>query len=152
MPTNQIRGNRQIMAGTIEDAQVAAGAAIATTKLAEGADFLQRDGSVALTANLPAGGFKITGHGTPTANGEVATYDWVLSQIAGIQSGGAEARVATTANITLSGTQTVDGVALSAGNKVWVRAQTAAADNGLYDVAAGSLLVFQRVEQFRTNS
>lgn len=46
--------------------------------------------------------------------------------------------VATTANIVLSGLQTVDGVALLAGNRVLVRSQTAAKDNGLYVVAAGA--------------
>jgi hypothetical protein len=43
---------------------------------------------------------------------------------------------ATTANITLSGTQTVDGVALIAGNRCLVKNQTLAQDNGIYDVSA----------------
>jgi phage-related tail fiber protein len=47
-------------------------------------------------------------------------------------------RAATTANITLSGTQTVDGVALIAGDRVLAKDQTAQADNGFYDVAAGA--------------
>ena len=47
-------------------------------------------------------------------------------------------RVATTANITLSGIQTVDGVLLSAGDRVLVRAQTAASENGIYGVAVGA--------------
>lgn len=45
---------------------------------------------------------------------------------------------ATTANITLSGTQTVDGVALVAGNRCLVKNQTAAQDNGIYEVSAGA--------------
>jgi len=44
----------------------------------------------------------------------------------------------TTANITLSGTQTVDGIALVAGDRCLVKNQTAAADNGIYVVAAGA--------------
>lgn len=48
------------------------------------------------------------------------------------------ARVATTGNITLSGTQTIDGVAVVAGNRVLVKNQTTAAENGLYVVASGS--------------
>lgn len=45
---------------------------------------------------------------------------------------------ATTANITLSGTQTVDGVAVVAGDRVLVKNQTSAAANGIYVVAAGA--------------
>ena len=44
----------------------------------------------------------------------------------------------TTANITLSGTQTVDGIALAVGDRCLVKNQTAAADNGIYVVAAGA--------------
>ncbi len=47
-------------------------------------------------------------------------------------------RVATTANITLSGTQAIDGVAIAAGNRVLVKNQTTASQNGLYVVAAGA--------------
>ncbi len=47
-------------------------------------------------------------------------------------------RAATTANITLSGTQTIDGVAVVAGNRVLVKNQTLAQNNGIYTVAAGA--------------
>jgi phage-related tail fiber protein len=47
-------------------------------------------------------------------------------------------RVATTANITLSGTQTVDGVTLAAGDRILVKDQTNPAQNGIYVVASGS--------------
>lgn len=50
----------------------------------------------------------------------------------------APVRAATTANVTLSGTQTVDGVALVAKDPVLVKNQTAGADNGVYVVAAGA--------------
>lgn len=46
--------------------------------------------------------------------------------------------VATTSNITLSGTQTIDGVAVTAGARVLVKNQTISAQNGLYTVAAGT--------------
>lgn len=46
--------------------------------------------------------------------------------------------VATTANITLSGTQTIDGVAVVADNRVLVKNQTSAGENGIYDVRAGT--------------
>ena len=46
--------------------------------------------------------------------------------------------VATTENITLSGLQTVDGVVLVAGNRVVVKDQTTASQNGIYDAAIGA--------------
>jgi hypothetical protein len=45
-------------------------------------------------------------------------------------------RVATTANIVLAGLQTVDGVALAAGDRVLVKNQVVAKDNGLWLVAS----------------
>lgn len=47
-------------------------------------------------------------------------------------------RVSTTANITLSGTQTIDGIALVADDRVLVKDQTDATENGIYVVAAGA--------------
>lgn len=44
----------------------------------------------------------------------------------------------TTANITLSGEQTIDTVAVVAGNRVLVRNQTDASENGIYDVTVGA--------------
>jgi len=45
-------------------------------------------------------------------------------------------RVATTANITLSATQTIDGIVLVVGDRVLVKDQTAQAENGIYVVSA----------------
>lgn len=45
---------------------------------------------------------------------------------------------ATTANIALTGTQTIDGVATAAGNSVLVKNQNNAYENGVYVVAAGA--------------
>lgn len=47
-------------------------------------------------------------------------------------------RAATTAAITLSGTQTIDGVAVVANDRVLVKDQASAATNGIYVVAAGA--------------
>jgi hypothetical protein len=47
-------------------------------------------------------------------------------------------RASTTANITLSGTQTIDGIALVADDRVLVKDQTDATENGIYVVAAGA--------------
>lgn len=47
-------------------------------------------------------------------------------------------RAASTTNLTLSGTQTVDGVALIANDRILVKDQSTAANNGIYVVASGS--------------
>jgi phage-related tail fiber protein len=47
-------------------------------------------------------------------------------------------RAATTANITLSGAQTIDGVSVVAGDRVLVKNQTAGAANGIYVAATGA--------------
>lgn len=47
-------------------------------------------------------------------------------------------RLATTANITLSGEQTIDGVAAVEGDRVLVKDQTDTTQNGVYDVSTGS--------------
>ena len=47
-------------------------------------------------------------------------------------------RAATTANITLSAPQTIDGISLVAGDRVLVKDQTTTSQNGIYVVAAGA--------------
>ncbi|MEA3013514.1 MAG: hypothetical protein QOD42_2059 [Sphingomonadales bacterium] len=46
--------------------------------------------------------------------------------------------VATSANITLSGLQTIDGVTVAAGDRILVKAQTTASQNGIYTAASGA--------------
>lgn len=50
----------------------------------------------------------------------------------------APCRVATTANITLSGTQTIDGVSVVADDRVLVKNQSTASENGIYKCASGA--------------
>lgn len=50
----------------------------------------------------------------------------------------APVRVATTANITLSGIQAVDSVTVADGDRVLVRSQTSGAENGVYLARAGA--------------
>lgn len=47
-------------------------------------------------------------------------------------------RVATTANITLSGLQTIDGVTVASGDRVLVKNQTTGSENGIYTADSGS--------------
>lgn len=55
-----------------------------------------------------------------------------------IPAAGGPVVAATTANITLSAPQTIDGVAVIAGNRVLVKNQTTPSQNGIYIVAAGA--------------
>lgn len=89
------------------------------------------------TADISNGGFKITNVAEPTLSTDAATKNYVDSVAQGLDVK-ASAVVATTANITLSGTQTIDGVALVAGDRVLVKNQSTASQNGIYVVAAGA--------------
>ena len=91
---------------------------------------------------------KITSLADPTADNDAANKGYVDSVAQGLDIKDS-VKVATTANITLSGTQTIDGVAVSADERVLVKDQSTASQNGLYlckastwvrtdDLAAGS--------------
>jgi fiber protein len=139
MATTQIRGTTQIQPLTIADAQVATAAGIQTSKLQDGALFLKSDGSVAMTASLNLNSHTITNVTDPVNPQDAATRAWVLANIAGgVVSSTTVMAASTGANLTLSGTQTVDGVALSAGNTILVKDQTTQSGNGIYTVAAGA--------------
>lgn len=94
-----------------------------------------KDGSVNATANWNLGGFQITNLGNPTHQKDAATKEYVDARVQGLTIKSA-VKVATTTNITLSGTQTIDGVALSAGDRVLVKNQTTGSENGIYLVSA----------------
>lgn len=71
----------------------------------------------------------------------LATREWVLAQILEELSKldiKQSVRAATTANINLVGLQVVDGVSLNAGDRVLVKDQIAAKDNGPYVAAVGA--------------
>lgn len=74
---------------------------------------------------------------TPTAAGHLVTKSYVDSIAAGVNPH-ASVKVATTGPITLSGTQTIDGVAVLAGERVLVKDQASQEQNGAYVVASGA--------------
>jgi len=90
-----------------------------------------------MSGAIAMGGSKITGLGTPTADGDAATKAYVDGVAQGLDVKGS-VRVATTTEIGLSGTQTIDGVSVIAGDRVLVKNQSATSANGVYVVAAGS--------------
>lgn len=95
------------------------------------------DQMAAPTASVSLNSQKITNLATPTADTDAATKAYVDASRSGLDVK-ASCRAATSANITLSGTQTIDGVAVIAGDRVLVKDQTTASANGIYVVAAGA--------------
>jgi len=78
---------------------------------------------------------------TSLADGTAATDAVTKQQLDAIVRGldwKNSVKAASTANLTLSGTQTVDGIALVAGDRVLAKDQTLPANNGIYVVAAGA--------------
>lgn len=77
---------------------------------------------------------KITNLASPAASTDAANKAYVDSVAQGLDLK-ESVKVATTGNITLSGLQTIDGVALVATNRVLVKDQTDASENGIYLVS-----------------
>lgn len=89
------------------------------------------------TASVSLNNQLITNLATPVADTDAANKGYVDSVAQGLDVKGS-VRVATTANITLSGLQTIDGVTLVAGNRVLVKNQDLPEENGIYVVASGT--------------
>lgn len=89
------------------------------------------------TGSVDLNSQKITNLATPTDASDAATKGYVDASQQGLDVK-ESVKAATTGNITLSGTQTVDGVALSVGDRVLVKDQSTGSQNGIYVVAAGS--------------
>ena len=90
-----------------------------------------------ITNHLNAGGFAIQNLADATSPQDAVTKAQLDAAVQGFKWK-EPVRVATTGNITLSGAQTIDGVAVAAGNRVLVKSQSAAAANGIYVAAAGA--------------
>ena len=74
---------------------------------------------------------------TPSASTDIANKDYVDTVAQGLDPK-ASCVAATTVNITLSAPQTIDGIALIAGDRCLVKNQSAPAENGIYVVAAAA--------------
>jgi len=74
---------------------------------------------------------------TPSASTDIANKIYVDTVAQGLDTK-ASVVAGTTVNITLSGTQTIDGVVLVAADRVLVKNQTLPQNNGLYLCAAGA--------------
>lgn len=89
------------------------------------------------TGIVDVGGKRVGNAAVPTQSTDLTTKAYVDGLANGLDVK-ASVRAATTANITLSNTQTVDGVALSVGDRVLVKNQSTGSQNGIYVVASGS--------------
>lgn len=89
------------------------------------------------TASVAFNAQKITGLADPTSDQDAATKFYVDSVAQGLDVKGSVI-AATTANITLSGLQNIDGITVSAGDRVLVKNQTNESQNGIYLASATS--------------
>lgn len=88
------------------------------------------------TGSISASSFRITSLADPVNDTDAANKRYVDAARTGLDVK-QSVRAATTQNITLSGTQTIDGISLSAGDRVLVKNQNIPSENGIYDVAGG---------------
>ena len=90
-------------------------------------------------SSVAISGGTITGLGAPSNSSDAATKNYVDNLVTGLKTR-IITRAATTANIDLSADlqngDTLDGITLATGNKVLVKDQTDATQNGIYDVVA----------------
>ena len=103
------------------------------TTLGLGTIATQNANNVALT------GGSITGLGDPATSSEAATKNYVDNLVAGLRTR-AVARVGSTANVVIASElengDTIDGVTLVTGDRVLLKNQSTASQNGLYIVVA----------------
>jgi len=144
-------------AGTGVPEVLAAATVRALLDLEPGTDLMPYDAELAALAALTSAANKVpyfTGIGTAdlltldtdvllSANSDsnLATQRAVKAYVDNLYSGvdwKEHVRVATTANITLSGAQTIDGVSVVAGDRVLVKNQSTTTQNGLYVCASGA--------------
>lgn len=95
------------------------------------------DQMAAPTAAVSANSQRLTNLADPVNAQDAATKAYVDAARSGLDVKDS-VKAATTANITLSGTQTIDGVSVVAGDRVLVKNQSTGSENGIYVVAAGA--------------
>lgn len=102
---------------------------------------IDTNGSITLSPNgtgtVSINNSRITNLATPVGDNDAATKGYVDAARSGLDVK-ASVRAATTTNITLNGTQTIDGVALSVGDRVLVKDQNISSQNGIYTVASST--------------
>ena len=144
--TNEIGGlavtEGKIADGAVTNAKVSASAAIAQSKIANLTTDLAAKLALAggtMTGAIAMGTNKITGLGTPTDSTDAATKSYVDAVTEGLHIH-ESVTAATTASVTLSSAlengDTLDGITLATGNRILVKNQSTASENGIYVVQA----------------
>jgi hypothetical protein len=119
---------------------------LTTSNVAEGTNLYYTDTRVRAnrldqmavpTAAVSLNSQRITNLAEPSASTDAATKNYVDSVAQGLDVK-TSVVAATTANITLTAPQTIDGISVIAGDRVLVKNQTTASANGIYVVAAGA--------------
>ena len=100
------------------------------------------------TSSVSFNSQEITNVADPTSAQSAATKAYVDAVKTGLDVKDS-VKVATTGNITLSGTQTIDGVSVAADERVLVKDQTDASENGIYDCKSGA---WARSSDFDSNT
>lgn len=130
-------GVSQIKAGTISNADIHASAAIALSKLATAV--IAANGSQAFTNDQSMGGFKLTNLADPTSAGDAVNKAYADSIAAGLDPK-ASVRVATvtagTYATSFANGQVVDTVTLVTGDRILIKNQATASQNGIHIVQA----------------
>jgi len=131
--TGNISGNATNVTGTVAIVNGGTGATTAPTARSN-LNAAQSGANTDITSIALTTGTITT---TPSSNTDIANKSYVDTVAQGLDTK-ASVVAGTTVNITLSGTQTIDGVVLVAGDRVLVKNQTLPANNGLYLCAAGA--------------
>jgi hypothetical protein len=95
------------------------------------------DQMTAPSASVAFNNQKITGLADPTLAQDAATKAYVDAARQGLDVKDS-VKVASTANVALTGTQTIDTVSVAVGDRVLLKNQTAGAENGIWVVASGA--------------
>jgi hypothetical protein len=100
-------------------------------------DYMKHDGTVAMTANLNAGGFKLTNVADPVELTDAVNLQTLQAQMEGLKPK-ESVRASTLAPMNLASEleagSVLDGVTLVAGDRILVMHQADASDNGIYIV------------------
>jgi hypothetical protein len=137
-----IDGN-QVTSGTLADGRIAqssvtqhqAALTILESQVTDGTLLSRNAGNETITGNWTFNN-PVTG-ATPTSGLHLVTKDYADNIVAGF-SWKNPVKLATTGNVTLSASQSIDSVVANVGDRVLVKNQTNQPDNGIYVVASGA--------------